>query len=557
MTVPLPRAAPSTTRRLLALGAAGLMLAGCTGDSSGEVKEQRPDARPAPAASGPDAAGCRSLDDAVRRVTRGWVPGRAPDIVPIPARPTYIGGSINPVHTGPWDYLAHVPFVAYGPDIVPKTGQVSRPSTMADVAPTIASLVGSDFDTPDGDPLPPLAERSGKAPRLVVTVVWDGGGWNTLREHEGSWPFLESAMTRGVSYTRFDLGSSPTNTPPVHTTLGTGRFPRSHGVPGVKIRTPAGGYVDPYEGNNASKVRVPSLADVYDRASGNRPEIGVVATVNWHLGMMGHGGAFPGGDADLSVLVNDEGFLFGDPSTYRFPSQPPVAWLAEETARLDRADGAADDRWNEDDLTDLAVRYSTPAYIRFQQRVLERTIADEGFGDDRIPDLLFTNFKMIDDAGHRWGLTSDQVGANVRASDEALERLTRFLDAEVGRGEWVVLVTADHGQMPHPEDSGDWPVSPGQLTGDIDRAFDDNDNGVDLVWRTTAGGVFIDRAEARALGVSLGEIADWLIDYRARHNAPSGEPLPAPWRDDPDQPLFTAVVAGGRVAASRCPNVGG
>lgn len=556
MTVPLRELAPSAARRLLALGAAGVMLAGCTADSSGEVQEPPTDAAPTRTASGSDTAGCGALDAAVRRVTRGWVPGRAPDIVPIPARPTYIGGSVNPVHTGPWDYLAHVPFVAYGPGIVPKTGEVSRPATMADAASTIAALVGSDFDTPDGDPLPPL-DRTTRSPRLVVTVVWDGGGWNTLRAHEGSWPFLESAMSRGVSYTRFDLGSSPTNTPPVHTTLGTGRFPRSHGVPGVKIRTPDGGYVDPYEGNNASKVRVPSLADVYDEASGNRPEIGVVATVNWHLGMIGHGAAFPGGDADLSVLVNDEGFLFGDPSTYRFPSQPPVEWLAEETARLDRADGAADDRWNEDDLTDLAVRYSTPAYVRFQQRLLERTIADEGFGDDRIPDLLFTNFKMIDDAGHQWGLTSDQVGANVRASDEALERLTRFLDTEVGRGEWVVLVTADHGQMPHPEDSGHWPISPGQLTGDIDRAFDDNDNGVDLVWRTTAGGVFIDPAEARALGVSLDEIAEWLIDYRARDNAPSGEPLPAPWRDDPDQPLFNAVVARGRVTASRCPGVEG
>ena len=488
---------------------------------------------------------------------RGWVPGRAPDLVPIPRRPTYIGGPISPVHTGPWDYLAHVPLVAYGPGVVPATGDVARPATMADVAPTIASLVGSDFDTPDGDPLPPLADGAQRRPRLVVTIVWDGGGWNVLREHDGSWPFLERAMSRGVSYTRFDIGSSPTNTPPIHTTLGTGRFPRAHGVPGVKIRMPGGGYVDPYEGHNASKVRVPSLADVYDRASGNRPQVGVVATVNWHLGMMGHGAAFPGGDSDTSVLLNDEGYLFGDPSTYAFPAQPPVSWLAEETDRLDRSDGAANDRWNDDDLTDPAVRYSTPAYIRFQQRVLERTISDQGFGADQVPDLLFTNFKMIDDAGHQWGLTSEQVGANVRASDQALRRLTRFLDAEVGRGEWAVVVTADHGQMPRPEDSGDWPISPGQLTGDVDRAFDDNDNGVDLVWRTTAGGVFIDRAEAKVLGVGLQEIAEWLMGYRARDNSPPGEPLPEPWREDPDQPLFGAVVAGGRLAATRCPGLEG
>lgn len=133
------------------------------------------------------------------RVTRGWVPGRAPDLVPIPLRPTYIGGSINPVHTAPWDYLAHVPLVAYGPGAVPKTGEVRRPATMADLAPTIAALVGFDFDTADGDPLPPLAGRPGRPPRLVVTIVWDGGGWNVLREHATSWPFLARSMKRGVS----------------------------------------------------------------------------------------------------------------------------------------------------------------------------------------------------------------------------------------------------------------------------------------------------------------------------------------------------------------------
>ena len=107
MTVPLRELAPSAARRLLALGAAGVMLAGCTADSSGEVQEPPTDAAPTRTASGSDTAGCGALDAAVRRVTRGWVPGRAPDIVPIPARPTYIGGSVNPVHTGPWDYLAH------------------------------------------------------------------------------------------------------------------------------------------------------------------------------------------------------------------------------------------------------------------------------------------------------------------------------------------------------------------------------------------------------------------------------------------------------------------
>ncbi|HJR45957.1 MAG TPA: alkaline phosphatase family protein [Actinomycetota bacterium] len=531
---------------------AALLSVACTATKTEQARVEARRAEPGRPTAGP-APGCDQLDKLVTRITRGWVPGRSPDLAPIPRRPTYIGGPVNPVHTAPWDYLTDVPLVIFGPGLVPARGESDAPATMADVAPTIGSLIGFDFDTSDGDPLPTGAE--GRAPRLVVTVVWDGGGWNVLREHPTEWPFLERAMRRGVSFTDFELGSTPTNTPPIHTTLGTGRFPRAHGIPGVKMRTPADGYIDPFEGHNASEVRVPMLADLYDVARDNRPEIGTVATVNWHLGMMGHGDDFEDGDADLSVLLNDRGLLFGDSSTYAFPPAPPTTWLTDETDRLDRSDGAADGRWNDDDLTDLAVRYSTPAYVAFQERVLEQVIETQRFGADAVPDLLFTNFKQIDDAGHKWGPFSAQVGASVRASDDALRSLVRVLNAEVGRGRWVVLVTADHGQMPYPEDSGEWPVSPGQLTGDIDRALDDNDNGIDLVWRTTAGGIFIQRDEAKRLGLTMEEIAEWLIDYRAEDNAPPGEPLPRPWRDDPQQRVFSGVVAGDRLAAAFCPGV--
>lgn len=548
----------STLTRFAVFIVGGLLAVACTfssgDDGIGSASERdRSEATELAINMPTPAPGCSQLDVLVERVARGWVPGRSPDLTPVPRRPTYIGGPMNPVHTAPWDYLTDVPLVVFGPGVVPSRGDSQRRATMADVAPTIASLIGFDFDSPDGDALP-IGPRAGAAPpRLVVTVVWDGGGWNVLREHPAQWPFLARAMRRGISFTQFDIGSTPTNTPPIHTTLGTGRFPHSHGIPGVKMRTSSDDYVDPFEGDNAAQVRVPALADLYDVARGNRPKVATVATVNWHLGMMGQGTGFEGGDADLSVLLNDQGLLFGDSSTYSFPPAPPSAWLAEETSRLDRSDGVADDRWHEEGLSELAIRYATPAYVRFQERVLEHIIAVQDFGADDVPDLLFTNFKQIDDAGHRWGLSSEQVGANVRASDDALRSLVHALDDRPGRGRWVVLVTADHGQMPYPEESGEWPVSSVQLEGDIDRAFDDNENGIGLVWRTSPAGIFIDRDEAKALDVDLKEIAEWLIDYRARDNIPSGDPLPAPWRDDPHQRLFSGVVAAGRLVASFCP----
>jgi hypothetical protein len=106
--------------------------------------------------------------------------------------------------------------------------------------------------------------------------------------------------------------------------------------------------------------------------------------------------------------------------------------------------------------------------------------------------------------------------------------------------------------MPLPQESGHWPVGPALLSRDINAHFDDNDNDRNLVVRTSANGVFIDRAEMKELGIELQEIADWLIGYTASDNADPDEPLPRPWRKDPDQPLFAAIMVGKRVAADNC-----
>jgi hypothetical protein len=190
--------------------------------------------------------------------------------------------------------------------------------------------------------------------------------------------------------------------------------------------------------------------------------------------------------------------------------------------------------------------------VRFQQRVLEDMIVSHGFGADEVPDLLFTNFKQVDHAGHKWGPFSAQVGEAVSASDAALRRLERFLDRSVGRGRWSVFVTADHGQQPFPEDSGHWPIRPGQLATDINEAFDDNDNGTNVVTRPSASGLFLDRAELARLKLSLQDIADWLIDYRAEDNMRPDEDLPPPWAAAPRQKLFAGIVAGKRLLASSC-----
>ncbi|MGZ4149196.1 MAG: hypothetical protein ACXVQJ_04075, partial [Actinomycetota bacterium] len=81
-------------------------------------------------------------------------------------------------HASVWMYLERVPLVVYGPGIVEASDSEQR-VTLADLAPTTADLIGFDGWPSDreGRPLPGLRTTS-KTPKVVVTFVFDGGGWN-------------------------------------------------------------------------------------------------------------------------------------------------------------------------------------------------------------------------------------------------------------------------------------------------------------------------------------------------------------------------------------------
>ena len=98
---------------------------------------------PAEVARGPFARmACNLPAKWLLRILRGYYPGRAGEIQILPKQPNYFGAW---THSGPWEYLQQVPMFLYGPGHVPAVGEVGRPVTMADLAPTLALYLGQDF----------------------------------------------------------------------------------------------------------------------------------------------------------------------------------------------------------------------------------------------------------------------------------------------------------------------------------------------------------------------------------------------------------------------------
>jgi hypothetical protein len=81
----------------------------------------------------------------------------------------------------------------------------------------------------------------------------------------------------------------------------------------------------------------------------------------------------------------------------------------------------------------------------------KRAIDAEKLGQRDVPDLLCVSFSSNDLIGHCWGPDSQEVLDVTLRSDIIMADLLSFLDARVGKGRYLLALTADHGVCPLPE----------------------------------------------------------------------------------------------------------
>jgi hypothetical protein len=500
---------------------------------------------------------CSVPHEQLLRTWRGWRPDRGAQLSFIPKEPNFVGSGLP--HVGPWDYIQHVPMVWYGPGFVRAQREVSRPVTVAGIAPTAAELMKFDgFAAPDGQPMSeallPADQRD--VPKVFVTVIWDAGGVNVLEANPDDWPVLKSLMAKGTSFTDATVGSSPTSTAQIHATIGTGAYPDRHGLVGHHMEI-GGKLTTPWNDGPAFFVE-PTFADIYDRALDNEPKVGIVGTVDIHFGMIGHGSFFNGGDRDIALTrsvtggdtLTDEGFEWNlperDAAYFRLPEYAnDVPGFERDVRLVDQADGKLDGFWRENEIEPLLKGFDTPARVPYQQRVIETVMRRERFGKGGAPDLMYLNIKQIDYVSHTWSLNSPEMSDSVKAHDEALGSLIRFLNREVGKGEWALVLTADHASMPDPEVTGSdaYQISTGPMQTLLNERFDtdgDDTPVVDLMQPTQA---FINTQELEDNGGTLNEMAAYMMTFTQAMTAGSGVvPFPGQENDTVFSAAFPSAL---------------
>lgn len=93
---------------------------------------------------------------------------------------------------------------------------------------------------------------------------------------------------------------------------------------------------------------------------------------------------------------------------------------------------------------------ATPFGNDLTEEFAKAAIVGEKLGQDDITDVLTLSFSSTDYVGHNFGVNSKEIEDTYLRLDLALADFLKFLDEKVGKGNYTLFLTADHGGVDVP-----------------------------------------------------------------------------------------------------------
>ncbi|MBX7096701.1 MAG: alkaline phosphatase family protein [Myxococcaceae bacterium] len=104
-----------------------------------------------------------------------------------------------------------------------------------------------------------------------------------------------------------------------------------------------------------------------------------------------------------------------------------------------------------------------PLFEKAEVDLALAAVKGEGLGKDEVPDFLAISFSSHDFLAHEHGSDSSEVVADFARIDAQLGRLLDGLDQLVGKGRYVLALSADHGGNQVPEELAKRKVAAGRI----------------------------------------------------------------------------------------------
>lgn len=138
-------------------------------------------------------------------------------------------------------------------------------------------------------------------------------------------------------------------------------------------------------------------------------------------------------------------------------------------------------------------------------------IKGEQLGKDNVTDVLTLSYSSTDYVGHNFGVNSKEIEDTYIRLDLDLERFFKFLDAEVGKGEYTVFLTSDHGAIEVPSYLASVKIPAGYLDNNLRKeqfnTFLQNTYGsTDIMENYSNSQIFLDRKKVMDMGLNLQDV---------------------------------------------------
>ena len=330
--------------------------------------------------------------------------------------------------------------------------------------------------------------RAQGTPRLVAVLVVDQMRADYLQTFDRHWHGgFRTLLSEGLVFENARYPYLETLTCAGHSTIGTGALPHTHGMvanawwdrsarrmsDARATRAADITYGGPArKGNSAKAMLVPTLADELRAQKPGARVVSLSLKARSAIGLAGHGG-------DAVVWFDDESGSFatsrafasapvpavkafidahpyeqenGSSWTLSAPAdsyvmrdagvgeRPPASWSGLFPHRLAGRNGV--------DAQFFQLWQASPRSDAYLEGLAESLIDSLALGQRDTTDFLGISFSALDEVGHSFGPESREIEDVLRQLDVALQRLIAHLDAKVGRANYMLALSADHGVAP-------------------------------------------------------------------------------------------------------------
>lgn len=286
-------------------------------------------------------------------------------------------------------------------------------------------------------------------PKLVVGIAVDQMRWDYLYRFYDEYTTggFRRLLSEGFTCENCQINYIPSVTAIGHTSIFTGSVPSIHGIAGNNFM------IDGQLTYCAEDKSVQTVGS--DTKAGQMSPRNMLATTigdelktatNWQAKVIGvsfkdRAAILPAGHSADAAYWFDKKALCFISSTYYMQELPK--WVQAYNERIGSEIKQMAKRSKDTQPIDL-VQYE-PYGNQITVGLAKAAIKNERLGQGKTTDMLTLSFSCTDITGHRYGTHHEKTHAQYIELDKQLAEFFRYLDDNVGKGKYLVFLTADHG----------------------------------------------------------------------------------------------------------------